>query len=96
MNQELIALLSVLPQQVEEDGSVTAYNEFIRITLEKARTFDKTSPTRSVLSKEECECEECIRLEKSVKTTIENHRDKIFPLQTLTHTHKKMFLVKSV
>ena len=43
MNQELIALLTILPGLLENDCSLTAYNEFIRITLEKAQTFDKRS-----------------------------------------------------
>lgn len=43
MNQELIALLTILPELLEKDCSITAYNEFIRTTLEKARTFDKRS-----------------------------------------------------
>lgn len=91
MNQELIALLSVLPQQVEEDGSVIAYNEFIRITLEKARTFDKTSPTymecrttqpRLVYLSSLTE-EECLRLQKG------SHLSNVCPVRTQEDEHKE-------
>ena len=83
MNQELITLLTILPGLLEKDCSLTAYNEFIRTTLEKARTFDKRSLTHKKYGTEEL-CPVYVPLSREHSTSV--------PISSLTEEELKYIL----